>query len=32
MGINCFDTAKVRGCKRVPDPPARMIPFIDITV
>ena len=26
-GINCFDTAKVAGCKRVPDPPARITPL-----
>src|SRR5690606_1353439 len=25
--MSCLLTAKVRGCKRVPDPPARMIPF-----
>ena len=28
MGRSCLDTAKVSGCKRVPDPPASMIPFM----
>src|SRR5690349_635936 len=27
-GSNCFDTANVSGYKRVPLPPASMIPFI----
>lgn len=27
-GISCLLMAKVRGCKRVPEPPARMMPFM----
>ncbi len=27
--MSCLLTAKVNGCNRVPDPPAKMIPFID---
>jgi hypothetical protein len=26
--MSCFDTASVSGCRRVPEPPARMMPFI----
>ena len=26
--MSCFDTAKVIGCNLVPDPPAKIIPFI----
>ena len=28
MGINCLLTANVKGCKRVPEPPANIIPFM----
>src|SRR3712207_6117631 len=27
MGTSCFDIARVTGCSRVPEPPARIIPF-----
>lgn len=32
MGINCLLIALVMGYKRVPDPPARMIPFMRVEV
>jgi hypothetical protein len=30
MGIICLLIANVNGCKRVPEPPAKIIPFIKI--
>src|SRR5512139_3190402 len=28
MGMSCFDTPSVMGWRRVPEPPARMMPFM----
>jgi hypothetical protein len=28
MGINCLLAARVKGYKRVPEPPAKIIPFV----
>jgi hypothetical protein len=28
MGNNCFEHPRVKGCRRVPLPPAKTIPFI----